>query len=639
MINVPEEIKTLLKQSGVQKNFKVSFPNGEHPDLTNTQIISESVEFTESLCSQDSLKFGLCEASTISFETFGVGNIKGKTIDCSLEIDCSSLDSEFITEHCTTPIDLGYPVYSIPYGRFIVESCPRDSSNMQKRKVTAYTTEGFDMSPWKKSDVMNHYKQFLFNFYDSYYSSDSTTPQYSTINIMSNIFAAKQIEPDGSIYTITRQNTASEYPYSYMRTSEAQETDYSEIVRASYYSYYFRRQIGFGNRAGDVTCVTKVVPIELPDSCIESLNQTMQQFKRNIYSRATNPKPIFDSCVRFIASHFDIPLAVTRENNTIVDAQFIGNYIYPIHYRTNAANTNPESIYFYKNSLISDRLEMSSASVQTRLTISAKHNGVVIATAEFTIDPDLLHFEVIVSDIPRQDYSLRYDRGQKDGDEWLFTLSTDIYNMLLGDCRELVQNVAELNGLFFKLNRVTNRLIPLDINQGLGLYPADTVFPRDNLYPAGGNSSKSFLIDMSMYSKAWYDDYPTKRYSAITCTYTDTNNEKQTKTYTIVDLTLTDDNGELIFNAEDYQVYDISDNEIIKSNTYTQAQIQTILQTIASNIDDVIYMPADIDCVGLPYIEAGDVADVITADGSFETIVLRRTLSGIQALFDNYESK
>lgn len=94
MLNIPEEIKDLFKKGNIRKNFRVSFIDTSLPDLTNSDIVQESVSFTESLCSKDELKFGLCEASAIKFKTINVSNIKGKEIRCGIDVDCSSLVAE-----------------------------------------------------------------------------------------------------------------------------------------------------------------------------------------------------------------------------------------------------------------------------------------------------------------------------------------------------------------------------------------------------------------------------------------------------------------------------------------------------------------------------------------------------------------
>ena len=41
--------------------------------------------------------------------------------------------------------------------------------------------------------------------------------------------------------------------------------------------------------------------------------------------------------------------------------------------------------------------------------------------------------------------------------------------------------------------------------------------------------------------------------------------------------------------------------------------------------------------VGLPYLEAGDVLQIITPTESFHTVMLRRTVKGIQSLTDTVE--
>lgn len=86
MVEVSEKIKELLKEDSTYKKFIVHFPNGERADLTNSDVVSESVSFTESLSSQQYLQFGLTEASVIEFETVGVENIVGYEIECLYDI-------------------------------------------------------------------------------------------------------------------------------------------------------------------------------------------------------------------------------------------------------------------------------------------------------------------------------------------------------------------------------------------------------------------------------------------------------------------------------------------------------------------------------------------------------------------------
>ena len=148
MLTVPAAVKGLFQTDGTRKNFRVHFPNGELSDITNENIVYESVSFTESVCSQTPFKFGLCEASMVEFETVGISNMMGMVIECGIEVDTSSLSAAQISAIEANPgdgtlvksadSDIGYGFYHIPYGRFQVTACPRDHQAMTHRKVTAY---------------------------------------------------------------------------------------------------------------------------------------------------------------------------------------------------------------------------------------------------------------------------------------------------------------------------------------------------------------------------------------------------------------------------------------------------------------------------------------------------------------------
>lgn len=145
MLNIPVAVQDLFKTDGVPKNFRVHFPNGERADITNDMIVNGSVKFTESVCSKDVLQFGLAEASEIQFECVGVENIYGMTIQCAIEIEVGAgvQDDPDIDDTLSwlTPqyvVYSGVKYYRIPYGEFVVESCPRQHGTMKHRRVQGY---------------------------------------------------------------------------------------------------------------------------------------------------------------------------------------------------------------------------------------------------------------------------------------------------------------------------------------------------------------------------------------------------------------------------------------------------------------------------------------------------------------------
>ncbi len=119
MITLTSAEQAIVKSDSSVKSFRVHFPNGELSDLTNDDIVFESVSFQESVCSEQTFRFGCAEASVIEFETVGVQNIVGMAIECSMTFT------------------LGNDTVTIPYGVFTVDSCPRDHQNMTHRKVQA----------------------------------------------------------------------------------------------------------------------------------------------------------------------------------------------------------------------------------------------------------------------------------------------------------------------------------------------------------------------------------------------------------------------------------------------------------------------------------------------------------------------
>ena len=170
MLNIPSAVKTLFQTDGTHKNFRVHFPNGEMADITNDNVVSESVKFTESLCSQDTFKFGLAEASVLEFETVGVSNMYGMTIEASIEIDCSSLSA---ADKATIAAgtwdgtwDAVNEVFSVPYGTFRVESCPRNHGAMAHRQVTAYSPRLTNTNLTSEFDAKRNAFHTLFNTAD-----------------------------------------------------------------------------------------------------------------------------------------------------------------------------------------------------------------------------------------------------------------------------------------------------------------------------------------------------------------------------------------------------------------------------------------------------------------------------------------
>lgn len=92
MIDVPVEVKDALREGTYKKNYRFVVLNEDGtPDETigtidNDYLVSESVSIDERMCSGDTLKFGLCEGSSLEFQYFDKPNITGKRVQAFVDV-------------------------------------------------------------------------------------------------------------------------------------------------------------------------------------------------------------------------------------------------------------------------------------------------------------------------------------------------------------------------------------------------------------------------------------------------------------------------------------------------------------------------------------------------------------------------
>lgn len=114
MIDVPARVKEALKKGIYLKNYVINvLTNSGTVDFSieNENLVSESVSINEKLCSDDTIKFGLCEGSQISFQYFGKQNIRGRRIQVILQVQYSEMEW-----------------YDIPMGFFDIKECSTQAS-------------------------------------------------------------------------------------------------------------------------------------------------------------------------------------------------------------------------------------------------------------------------------------------------------------------------------------------------------------------------------------------------------------------------------------------------------------------------------------------------------------------------------
>ena len=144
-----------------------------------------------------------------------------------------------------------------------------------------------------------------------------------------------------------------------------------------------------------------------------------------------------------------------------------------------------------------------------------------------------------------------------------------------------------------------------------GTFPGSTTYPSINLFPAESNANEQILKDL--YSSVSYQPYNTKKVSKVV---------------------IIGQNGAIKGQSGDTtnDTMYISDNKLM----WGIANASQAAANILSEIGEVAFTPARLECKGLPYIECGDIFLANTRINAVTSYVLERTLVGIQALRDTY---
>lgn len=184
----------------------------------------------------------------------------------------------------------------------------------------------------------------------------------------------------------------------------------------------------------------------------------------------------------------------------------------------------------------------------------------------------------------------------------------------------MLKYICAVHGGFGRINR--QGLFKVLLLGTSGLYPEETLFPAEDLYPMDIDSSYE-VLDQS--------DNDVIRPEYITC---------KSEEYTVPVITgisirtESEDEGCLIGSAEN--PYLIVGNILLYGKA--AGELKMIGKTILEQIDHISYRPNETESVGLPYMEVGDVY-LINKQKAVDSYIFNRTLKGIQNLRDTYEAK
>lgn len=600
MINVPQEVKEALHQDTCPKNIRIHFPNGERSDINNDMIVKDSVSFKESLCSQSTLKFGLCESPVFECEVVGVGNIKGASIEVSCEVYVEPwvAGAEF-------KVDIQKYVYSIPYGTFTVHEAKRQA-DMIHRKIIAYgllSESSFGFTTMQRKRAM----------YRTVDASSSPPKVDYTQNIMAMI--SEKVQSNAFEQEET-ELTALDLVGGYSR----QDMDViSQTTWWLVYRYYikaykieasnsnklYRIECGNPQKARECYGFGRLIDIQ-GEGWVDNFGPGIWGGKyiptSAFQDYASAGVPLFNPDrlyaeewgTKFVYPYMSIP-----SNDSFFASASNGVYLFVVYKKVRESwFRDPDEFYNW-------RLARS--------------------TETDYCDPSDVHMYVID---PTDSTTYTWAREIVDKTGGYGSRRYSVPNVSEINLRDIFNSYVELRGLFCGVDRY-NHFKMTNIKRQFGLLPDSTLYPGSQVYPQAVTGGKLLPND---YQSCWYDDDYMMPFGKITVKFKDDQGE--TVEY-IGYLPGYDDDTDI----NTYQTYDVNGNAIISNHEWTRQQIASLLSIIATNIEGVTFMPVDFVGRGLPYVEAGDTFEILTkSNDSITTIVLNRIITGEQTLTDSYKS-
>ena len=176
MIKISEDIKKLYIKDGTPIELEVKFKDNAFPTIKGSDVLSEQMTLHESICEEEQLKFGGCNASSFELTVFNLNSgIKGYEIEPVL-----------ITKKT-----------EIPLGVFYVETIEKYAGKDYK-KLTAY-----DKMRYFDVDVKDWYDSLTFpisvkNFRDSLCNYVGVEQNDVTL-IADNVMLTKELDSSNGI--------------------------------------------------------------------------------------------------------------------------------------------------------------------------------------------------------------------------------------------------------------------------------------------------------------------------------------------------------------------------------------------------------------------------------------------------------
>lgn len=520
--------------------------------IDNDNIISQSFSFKESICSADTLKFGLCEASEIQIDVFDKNyDYTGREMDLSLQF--ADIQERFVWKNFV-----------------IAEAKKSYAGDIQKRHIVAY-----DKLKNLNENAYAWYTQYMWGI-----NLDRSEPYY-----LYNFDYQRQIFSTyynlAKAFGIEQEEYITTHDLGYFSN-----LDSSDIKNMTYGT---NRYLKFAK-----TELTKLDFGNYSDAFMVVVDLAQNRKSGNEYANFLNT---YDSLGRGIESaNVLLEFTISGESDTINFLCDSGDVIIP------PANWTGVNV------LVPSNLQFPS-------TFEQMGNGFTLYGVEFNY--------LNVSDLVNGTKWLPYHSYiySKPTTENIFKADSSI------TARDVMRSLMEMCGCFFRLDREGHPQFLYAMEHGL--YPSNTLFPADNLFP---RKSSELTMPTSYYIKANFEEYRVSNFGGV---------QVVVNTY--------DSQGAVVRweywgDESSDNAYLIDDNIFLCNSQFEYepemaGNVQELLENLWNVLNNMSYTPFTAETIGTPFLESGDRFTLLTKTDGFESFIFERTLKGIQVLKDYYEAR
>lgn len=623
MINVPIEVKDALRDGTYRKNYRMIVLNDDESEdftIDNNNLVKESVNIDERMCSGDIIKFGLCEGSSLEFQYFLIDKgqyeanetymrndlvhsadtvWRSKTNDNIgnplqegqywAEWEKPNITDRQVQVFCDVEYGANQP-YTIPMGFFTVKNCSRQAST-GIIKVTAYNKL---MSDYLDANVN---EEFLELVNEGEYGED-----------------------ERSIHTILSA-LLEDYSIDLRRPQLSVPTFSEEITGGRIYDYPICD--ANGNLTGNHVWVHYCRPfIQLDEN--DFYYFTLNTINMLDYARESVWERYKNTYVTIAGTPWVLTLNEMAQHDGIVssgrlDARgalsgylFIGrDFVSTLTKKTFAQEFGGQADkYTDELSRCTQALFMCPLSIDIRDRAATSGDILDLNTCLRLFNRIWVGFHPLI--MAKRDLS----EMEK------MRLTTDMVQGINDvTLRELQAATYETACQFGQLDRETDLFSGVELNHSR-LLPADTLYPDSALYPGGGATSGF----KSTYSKLWADEGNVHKWKYLIITYKGLDQEGNE-----IERTL-----QRTVNADGTDNYNCSDNWLFRNLVWTAEQIGEYADAMVAKMRDITWFPFEMWCAGLPYIETGDEIEIPLGEQTYTSYILQRQLKGIQNLQDTY---